>query len=266
MGSCDLEQATYYLDNLFSIDREFNYPKGNVMVHGDHSFWLSHQNLKNIYTSNNKIMSMPFMDKSIFQTKIFNDYDNIIYSPSMDYIQGIYQYKKDKRIKIPYGLFWKPLTESKNKEFYVQNNNLSSNFIDWFSKNFIYKGPISSSDFKNNLNKILTKNKKYVLLNQSEVEDSKFPERLKLHKKLNKILKYVVSKKSNVKLMDVTKFVNKQNITSDITHYRRKVYYILAKQIAKIIDKKNIKVRKSKWLLNKLFSKIGKLKKYLFKK
>ncbi|MBN1275014.1 HAD-IIIC family phosphatase [Candidatus Woesearchaeota archaeon] len=259
IGSCDLEQASYYMSRTHDIDKEFNYPKMNVMVHGDHTYWLAKQDLKQRYLKNKAIMRMPFMDRSIFETKMFSkDYDTIVYSPSMDYIQGLYAHKRDKRLIIPYGFFWKNMTEKKNWKEYQDEKRLTRKFLKWFSDNFTFLGPNTSGQFRKNLEAICSdKKKRYILLNQPEF--SMKEERRRHHKKLNKVLDDFSKANGNVTLIDVREIVKgEKDVTDDPTHYTREAYYLLVQMLVKAAGKE-ITTNKRIWSWNRWVARAKKL-------
>lgn len=241
IGGCDLEQTAYYLEKSgLNFDSQYNYvankrfeahPDSLVNIIG--SVKYSKEQKKYI------IDHCVFYDDSIYKNKLFNDqYDVIIYSPLIDYANGLYESKEYKDLYVVYGNKDHPdistpgyMTESEQKDF---------------RKYFNFKGSISQDMFKNNLKWFLKQflNKSYIyLLNGAEI-DFPHPEetgRYLDHIQYNKILQEVSNEYDNVKIINVSGLVKDVADYSDsIRHYNRRIYYEIAQCI--LVELKAINV------------------------
>lgn len=228
IGGCDLEQTAYYLEQSGLVfDSKFNYVANK-------RFECHPDSLINIrasveYTDNDKkylIDNCVFYDKNVFDNSIFeNGYDVIIYSPLIDYSNGLYK-SKETNLYAVYG----------NKDFPKLDTDGYMTVEEQieFEKKFDFCGGISSSLFKDNLEWLIQKLPKEThvfLLNAAELD---FPHPLEknrylTHIRMNQILRDVCDTYDNASIIDVSSLVKDQRDYSDsIRHYNRKVYYQIA--------------------------------------
>lgn len=254
IGGCDLEQTANFLVADFKLHKEFNYLNGNIPLHRDHSIYLANQELKEVYLSEQNILDrVPFFDMCFFNSKVDSDKCSIIvYSVLIDYTQGIYKYKYNGRIRLSFGEYEKPITDSNHFEYYKTKYQISDEFLRWFASNFVFEGRISEEEFKYNIKKIVSKKKDaIVFLNGAIKTYGLFGEKKLYYEKMNKVLSNVVFEYTNVGIMDINKIVSKpEDFTDHINHYSRAVHYEIAIQIGQIVKNLvnvNIQVRKSQF-------------------
>lgn len=235
IGGCDLYQVTYYLKSKgLSIETEFNYNYNEHIVHREHSELL--RGLKQ-YTNKEKqyiLSKAPFYDSELFSSKIYSGkYDIIVYSPLIDFSQGVYENKTSPKLRVTYGNLSCPLVNKTPETFDGSNK-----FID----EFIFLGKVSPDRFLENLNFIrqhVNKDAKLILLNGSEqnIKHPEEPDRYKVHIELNAVIKNFCCMNNNTFLLDVNKYIhNTSDHTDNIRHYSRKVYYNIATELVTIIN------------------------------
>lgn len=240
-GGCDLRQMEPYI-HFKNFVTEFNYRQ----YHRDHSVFAldSYYNYQELDEIKEKV---PFIWEDNFKTELFSKkYNVIILSVLMDYTQAVYQFKKNKNIKIAFGNYEKPFN------FDSFTDGINQDYT-WFKENFEFIGRISDEDFIKNLKFIrnhIGNETTLILLNGCEVpyENKNEVDRYKVHIEMNKLVDEFVKDNNNTYLVDVRKFVSERSQLKDnIRHYEREVYYKIAKEISNIISQnygENIKVTK----------------------
>jgi FkbH-like protein len=247
VGGCDLEAVGHYFKKDFNVETDFNYINSDsYSVHKEHTWLLrlAHE----IQTGNTDEQPVreamdgaPFLDfDDVASMKIFTeDWKYLVYSPLNDYSRGVYQNRKDKRIKIPFELFNKDWTNQSIEEHELPAHlrKFTSSVRSKFSSQFDYIGPISDADFKENLLWLakLFSNREIILLSGSEIDaaNSIDVEMVARHKRMNHTLMEVAEVSSNVRVCDVREFISSsQDLTDNIRHYTRPVYFSLAKDIS----------------------------------
>ena len=231
-GGCDLRQMESYM-HFEKFTPEYNFRT----YHRDHSVYAinsynKHKELKEIKDK------IPFVWEHSFETEIFtNKHNVIILSVLMDYIQGVYQHKKNKNIKIAYGNYRKPLSEN-----YTEN--YTKEELNWFFQNFEFIGRTTKKELIEYLNFIrntIDKDVVLIILNGCEVEHenpNEIDQHL-IHKEMNQAVDEFVNNSTNTYLIDIRKIVtSRKQLNNSIRHYERKTYYNIANEISQIIMKK----------------------------
>lgn len=232
LGGCDLEQTAYYLEQAgLNFVSRFNYVvKGRYECHPDEmeairaSVELTDEQKKLL------LENCPFVDEGVFDSKLFDKkYNLVIYSPLIDFSQGIYQCKKDKSIVVSYGNYSFPDLVGHS---YLPKEELST-----FKEIFDFIGPITEDRLMENLEWLrhkLSPHTILVLLNGStqKIEHPNEPKRHKFHEKMNAVISHFAEQHNNVHLIDVNTFISsKSDHTDSIRHYNRKIYFQIAKRI-----------------------------------
>lgn len=270
-GGCELSQVAYYLScESINIHTEFNYTSlDGYPIHREGTQFLAANIEKNIYTKQVKKFltnTLPFYDKNIFTTQIFNNrYDVIIMAPLIDYTQGLYQMKKNKNIIVSYGDYNLPITDKNNYDKFIETSNgiISEEFLNYFKEDFDYIGPMTPEKFINNLFIIrnnISSDKIMIFLNGSEVnlEHKIENERCTRHKIMNDALREFISSSDNCFMVDVTKYVKtKDDVVDNIRHYKRSCYKKISDDILDILNARFPFIKNSNKKSKSLISKIS---------
>lgn len=116
-------------------------------------------------------------------------------------------------------------------------------------------GRINEDDFYANLKRIhsyISEDTAVILINGCEVEPPKSTEKDRHidHKKMNDVVDRFVEETENIYLLDMRKLVqNQSNLSDNIRHYKREIYYLMALELSNIISQisgAQIQVRKRK--------------------
>lgn len=173
----------------------------------------------------------------------------------MDYAQHVYSLVQEPNIKVTYGNFQHLLTND-------QISTWTHNEQTFYSNHLVPEAGKSPTDFEHNLAFIrnnIAPNTKLIILNGCEVAspNPNEQEHFKRHKELNEVVDRFVLQHNNTELLDVRKLVlNQQDLADNIRHYQRNIYYLLAKELQKILEIDTMEVSKKKFFLNKLKRKI----------
>ena len=234
VGSCDLEQVSYYIDNNgVEIKTEFNYMHNGFTVHKDHMELLLGSLRYSSQEQNTLIHSVPFFNSEVFHTNFFNsNYKIVVYSPLINYSLGLYRHKTCTNMVVPYGNFDIPLSAKDSS-----NSGIPLSFLD----DFEFIGRLTAERFKENL--VLLRNNMdsdtvLILLNGSEqnVEHPEEKDRYKYHKIYNDILLKFCADVPNTYLVDVNEFIEGSNDHTDtIRHYTRRIYRQIAVRLIELI-------------------------------
>lgn len=249
LGGCDLDQIVFYL-NYDRMDTEFNYVNHlNLNVHKDHTLLI--KQFKNISSAQLKLIEhIPVLDVNDINIKINStEWDILIFSPLNDYSRGLYKHKRTGFI-LPFDSFNIDWTNEENWSSLPKHlTTLPNSFLQLLKNEFEFIGPITPSEFKDNINWLLEtyKGKKFIFLNGAEVvfEKGHYWEKNmhERHIQMNNIIKSFESLQ-NVKIVDVTKFVKTEHdITDNIRHYNKITYKHISDEIVLVANE---------WLNNKL--------------
>lgn len=243
-GGCDLQQMEYYLKyGKDAVKCEFNH----LNYHREHTVLT-----KGILTYEDDIkkkliQKVAFLYTDCFKSEIFSGkYDVVVYSVLMDYVQKVYELKNYPDVKVAYGGF---------------DVNISNDEIDtwdeeereFYKNNLVDVGGISNSEFRANLQFIrdnIGANTKLIIINGCEValdNDAEKNYHLR-HIEMNKVVDDFVKENSNTYLLDIRKYVkSKEQLTNNIRHYQRNVYYHMAKELIELIGNEE-KIEMKSWI------------------
>ncbi len=242
-GGCDLEQMVDFLDRPGRIDREFNYTNAlGAPVHCEHTEILRRCAPETIDRYGDVIDRLPFLDRRGFTTQTFDDrYEVVVYSALMDMCNGLYRLR-DTDLVVNYGNFLEDITRAENwPRVLARKEWMSEDFLRWFSEKFEFLGPLSADDFRRNLHWLARRiipPKQLILLNGSEVElaHESEPDRWRHHAAMNAVIDEVAAEYPHVDVCDVRLAVQRPDqVIDNIRHYRRGVYFQLARQIEQLV-------------------------------
>lgn len=237
MGGCDLEQVAYYLEQT-GIDfvTQFNYVMANNAVCHPEAFEYLRGSQN--YTEEEKrllIDKCNFLDDTIFNNRLTDGtrYDAVVFSPVIEMAIGVYEFRKNRNLKVLYGNFDNP--RQQGIAF------MSPTEYDAFEKDFEFIGHTTIERFKENLEmlrQLVGENTPLIILNASEfeIQHPTEPDRHLLHKEMNQVIAEFVSSYNNVELIDVNGILKGKSDHADtIRHYKRDVYFKISQQILKLL-------------------------------
>ena len=242
-GGCDLDQIIDYLGRRGRIDREFNYKNDHgAGVHREHTEVLRRCVPETLERYGDVIDRIVFLDRRAFTTAMFDDrYEVIVYSTLMDLSQGLYRFRGTDLV-IAFTSFSLDMAQPDTwRRLRKREPWMNEDFIDWFCQNFEFLGGLSADDFRRGLHWLagrIAPPKQLILLNGSEIklEHELEPDRWRHHAAMNAVIDEVAAQYPHVDVCDVRLVVNRPDqIVDNIRHYRRGVYFQLARQIEQLV-------------------------------
>ena len=244
LGGCDLSQVCHYLENKnIEIIKDFNYAtKEQIGVHREHTIFLKKVN--NINEKEFEVLSkLPFLDENFLDFNFFktNEYDYLIYSPLMNYSQGLYKHKKLGFI-VPYRPF---LDVTKQEE----HSGFTKESLKDFKDNYEFLGLQKPEDFISDLDWLIKQTDKPILfLNGAEIEpNNKYEiDAAERFKTMNKALEEFVEKhKDRCSIIDVRKLIqSRDDLEDNIRHYKRITFMGIAQEILNKCSDNKLKISK----------------------
>jgi FkbH-like protein len=237
IGGCDLESSVKYLNQSFKIDTHFNYPsKNGIPIHRDSidiimSPDFSDEDLDYI------LNTVPFIDRKGFIKPNYKEYNKVVYSPLIDYIQGKYKSDRIDGFYMSCNPFfhkkWTPATlESFSKKRRIPVGDLklfSDNWKPIKKSNDIYKEQLIS--FFNELSHC---DKIIVLLGATTTHSDLDNDKYEIHRNNNSVIEEVSKGFNNVELINVDDFINgRVDFTNAIRHYSPIIYKTISNEINK---------------------------------
>lgn len=230
IGGCDLEQTAYYLEKSgVEFDKCFNYiANKRFECHPDSSLNLRASMEYSEQDKQYLLDNCVFYDEGVFIQDVFSKkYDVIIYSPLIDYSNGLYESKEKKGIYAVYGNKDFPLKSSQG--YMTKEEQLE------FRRKFDFRGGVSKKLFENNLEWIVNALQTEILLiNGAEIDfpNLQEPERYLNHIEMNGVLNKVAARHDNIRIIDVAALVKSDSDYLDnIRHYSRRIYFEIANEI-----------------------------------
>ena len=266
-GECDLNQMLFYLrDYKCKLVKELNYNGENsIVINREHtqmvidSLEMSSEYKKYLEDK------LPFIDEQAYKTRIFSaDYDVLVYSLNMDYIQEMYEHKSNGST-VTFGTNNIILTDKQNwcniSATYRKKRwkEINARFLKFFSRHFVHRGKITIKNFKKNLTKIrsgIPSHIPIVFLNGAEVKftadwEDYSSDRIK---EMNLALDEFISGSHNCYLVDLRKIIlSSKDLTYSYKRYNRHCYKKIAFELIEILKKVSSKsITKNKIALTPL--------------
>ena len=245
VGGCDLSQMEIFFDK--KLCTHFNYvskENSKLMIHRDSIDFLLFENLNfNSKQKKHIIKTCPFIDDECFNVPNFNEFNTIIYSPLIDYIQGKY-ISKNTLIDESFFLSCNPflfdnVLDEEKISFMKKEYNIESFQIKEFFQNWKYvEKPIEH--YKKQLIVLFDKfihASVFVLLGATNTYSDLDKDKFIKHKKMNNIIKDVGKKYNNIIFIEPDKFISsREDFINSIRHYKKNVYYKMFLKIFKHMD------------------------------
>lgn len=251
-GPCDLSSVYGYLNNKNNLVCEFTYVVDNGMSIESHNHSVGISAL--LYSDDEKanlIEDCIFIDKTAFDSELFRRKFDVIFLSTLSELNlGIYK-KKGSNMKIAFGEWVYPLTDSRywdqyvNGEIFTSGVRFSYSFLKDFSSKYEFIGRTNIDDYLSFIDMLLSKldrNVQLYLMLGSEIQylNNKqlvYKNRHMDHLKFNEKIKEYCSSNKKVHYIDITKSIsNGQDYVGNINHFTPRVYYQLALRISKILN------------------------------
>lgn len=235
-GGCDLYQMHHLLKSGSGIDTYFNYPsmKYGIELHRDSLIYLYGSKYYSPSRQKTIIDNFPFVEPDFFVFPKLDQYDLVIYSPLVDYLQNTYAYREDPAIVISWGDFTNPTGAISDEGEFLRSAGFTADQIATLSSKWTPLGPISAENFRSKLNAVFDGFRgKLVLVGgaSGHIPDGQ-QKYLDQHLRLNGVLKDFEESRASTYYVNIDNFLTGPgDFTSSIRHYQRHVYSRLATYI-----------------------------------
>ena len=235
-GGCDLAQIQDFLgrDDVFQLELNSVNDRG-FSVHREHTEWLRQIRGATPRVSEGGAELLPFWDDVLFETDSFDeDYAAIVYSPLMDYTQGLYRERSTGAV-VPYGDFLADITDL-DVAIDATATGFDTESRERFSRKFEFVGSLTTEQFERNLTWLAEQltGRHLIVLTGAEVTVAHPLEvaRHVHHARMNAVVEQVAARNEHVHLCDVRDWVTQRgDVTNNLRHYRRRVYAKLADRL-----------------------------------
>lgn len=258
-GPCDIDQIFSYIKTDANVVQEFTYVnKKGVSIEGrNHTTHIIESYTLDEKTKKRVIESLPFGDKDMYETEMFNDdVAYVVLSLFTDPNLGLYREKESGAI-VAFMEYTSDLTDESrwdkyiNKEEFVANCDFNIENLTYIKNNYEFMGRLSPEEILSNLKEIRNKLRPDVLLmlclgSETPYEKNKqvaYNERHLYNQKLNALIREWCKDKDNICLLDFNQYITGQeSFTNNINHFTRPVYYKMAQNIIEILDSRGNEV------------------------
>jgi FkbH-like protein len=257
-GGCDIGPLVHYLrDYDFLVDEE----SGMADVHGIQSLRGHSEDLLASLRRSGAEASTPepegiFVDPTRFETRVWGqEFDVLVYSPMVDYLQHLYRDRKTGEI-LPFGGFT-PVTAETIEHWLSRSqvaqwrrrdpNTADGHLWEFVLRRFVDRyeclGQITPDRFVENLRVLrdrLDSRIPLVILNGAEVEvaNEQEPNAHARHALMNAALERFVAESGDCYMVDVRKHVcSPGDVTDNIRHYTARAAFGVAADIAATITR-----------------------------
>ncbi len=259
-GPCDMMQIFSFIKEGDNIKTEFTYTNDNgITIEGyNHTGQITTA----LYTTEEEkteiLKEFEWFDKNMLTTLLSTEsFDTVILSLLNDGNLGLYRRKGTEQM-ISLCEAYYDLTDKKNwkkyinKEIFTSNIKFTKEELERFKDKYEFINNENGDVTIENLEKIYNKVKtnKFIILLGSEKKYNKktgpaYVNRHLYHKIINQKVKEWANNKENVILINMGDYIESDyDYVGLINHFSKKIYYKLAKDIVKIINKNDISLEK----------------------
>ena len=254
-GPCDLYQVYPYISNTELFDTDFTHTTDDGIAIESTSHTTHIVESLRLTDEQKQLVEdeVPFVSKDVYDDAIFRlPYKVVIISILTDANLGVYQ-RKNTGERFAFLEYLHPMTDPANWDKIISGKYHNAGFkftreiLAAFSEKYEYIGRNSAEQVVDNLEYIrnhLSGDCDLCIMLGGELYYEKntfeaYNDRHIVHKEMNASIRKWAEKYSNVKLIDVNKYLVDQNSFYDhFNHYIKPVYYALAKEIVDIVNEK----------------------------
>ncbi len=235
-GGCDLYQTSHFLKSEAKVETYFNYPSKEygVELHRDSLIYLYASKHYSLSQKETIIENFPFVEPEFFVFPELDNYDLVIYSPLVDYLQNTYAFKGDLKTVISWGDFTSATGSIIDEKEFLNSMGLSDARILEISSKWVSLGPISPGEFLNKLRAIFEDYLgKLILLGGASkyvpIDQQKY---LSQHLNLNEALKVFQKERPDTYYLNIDDLLtSRDDFVDSIRHYQRAVHLRIAQRI-----------------------------------
>lgn len=235
-GGCDLYQTSHFLKSEAKVETYFNYASKEygIELHKDSLIYLYASKHYSRSQQETVMENFPFVEPDFFVFPELDNYDLVIYSPLVDYLQNTYAFKEDSKTVISWGDFTSPTGNICDEKEFLNSIGLSDARILEISSKWVSLGPISPGDFLDKLKAVFEGySGKLILLGGASkyvpIDQRKY---LPQHLKLNEVLKVYQKERPGTYYLNIDDLLTSTvDFVNSIRHYQRAVHSRIAQRI-----------------------------------
>lgn len=252
-GPCDLFQVYPYIANTEMFDTEFSHTtdKGIYIESTSHTTHMVEAARLTAEQKQMVVNEVPFVDTDIYSDKMFNiPYKVVFVSILTDPNLGVYR-RKETGERLAFVEYTQPITDPSNWDKLIRGELLTNNFrftreiLKAFADKYEFIGRNTPEQIVDNLTYIrekLDQNCVLAVMLGGELYYQKntmeaYKDRHIVHKQINDAIRQWAEGKSNVRLLDINKYlVDQSSFYDHFNHYIKPVYYKLAEEMVQIVN------------------------------
>lgn len=252
-GPCDLYQVFPFIADTSMFDTEFSHTtdKGVYIESTSHTSHMAAAALLSEEQKKLVVNEVPFVDSDIYSSKMYDgNYKAVFVSILTDANLGVYR-RKGSGEEIAFVEYIQPITDPSNWDEVIDGTLLNNNFpftkeiLRDFSDKYEFIGRNSPERVVENLEivrKKLPESCVLAIMLGGELYYEKntyaaYNDRHIVHKAMNDAIRTWASGRSNVRLIDVNRYlVDQSSFYDHFNHYIKPVYYALAGEMVDIVN------------------------------
>ncbi len=252
-GPCDLYQVYPYIAQTELFDTDFTHTtdKGVLVESTGHTTHLVEAGRLTQEQKSLVLSEVPFVTADIYDDSFYHKgYKVIFISILTDANLGVYQ-RKVTGEKLAFLEYLHPMTDPSNWDGIISGRYHNAGFpftrdiLQDFAEKYEYLGRNTAEQTVANLDYVWENLPKECILSvmlggelyYKKNMNPAYADRHLIHKQMNTAIRHWAEGKSNVRLMDVNKYLTDQSSFYDhFNHYIKPVYYALAKEMVDIVN------------------------------
>ncbi len=237
VGGCDLESALPFLDRPEAVVTHFNYSPADrprLIVHRDSIDYLLAAGLPEA-TRTALLAEAPFLDADALRPPDWSSYDEVVYSPLIDYVQAKYASDDHRGVYLSFGDVEQPEIDAARIAALAARYDLDPHALRAFAQRW---HPVEKPDevWRNQLRRLFALvspgSALTILLGATEAFGLD-AEREATHRHHNELITRVAAEFPNARVIAVDPLLHgRDDFTNSIRHYSRRVYHDIARELS----------------------------------
>jgi hypothetical protein len=237
VGGCDLESVVPFLRRPDAIAKHLNYSPADrprLIVHRDSIDYLLADALP-AATREAILADAPFLDAGALEPPDWAGFDEVVYSPLIDYVQAKYANPEYPGVYVSFGDVEAPAIDAARIAALSARYGLDPERLRVFAEHW---EPVEKPDdvWRDQLRELFRRvppNARLTVLLGATDAFGLDPERLATHRHHNELVSGVVAEFPNASTLAVDPILHaREDFTNSIRHYSRRVYHDIAQQLS----------------------------------
>jgi FkbH-like protein len=237
VGGCDLESVVPFLNQPDAVAKHLNYSPADrprLIVHRDSIDYLLADELPE--AARQAILAdAPFLDEDALRPPDWDGFEEVVYSPLIDYVQAKYANPAFPGVFVSFGDVEAPAIDARRITDLAQRYGLDPDRLRVFAERW---QPVEKPDeiWREQLRRLFRRvpaNAHLTVLLGATDAFGLDPERLATHRHHNALVAGVADELPNVTTLPVDPLLHaREDFTNSIRHYSRRVYHDIARELS----------------------------------